>query len=66
MQASNLDIWKKIKVKQERNAYLDQPSRLVKNSKLEEKTQQHKEKLKVLTNFDNQVTKYLSNGHKNP
>jgi len=30
-----------------------------KNSKL-------KEILKVLANFDYQVTKYLSNGHKNP
>ena len=44
MQASNLDILKKPKVK---------------NSKL-------KEKLKVSANFDKQVTKYFSNGHKNP
>jgi len=38
-----------------------------KNRKTQGKTQNLKEKnLKVLENFDNQVTKYLSNGHKNP
>ena len=31
-----------------------------------EKTQNSRKKLKVLANFDNEVTKYLSNGHKNP
>ena len=44
-----------------------------KNSKLKEKTQNSRKKLnnsrkklKVLANFDYQVTKYLSNRHKNP
>ena len=50
--ASNLDILKKTQGGE--------------NSKLMEKLNNSRKKLKVWANFDNQVTKYLSNRHKNP
>ena len=52
MQASNLDILKKTQGGKTQNS--------------KKKLNNSRKKLKVWANFDNQVTKYLSNRHKNP
>ena len=51
-QASNLDILKKTQGEKTQNS--------------RKKLNNSRKKLKVLANFDKQVTKYFSNGHKNP